>query len=548
MRLSAWTPQLSSRFVSASVLIVCAAYPLLYAGMYAGDAEIHLVYGENAAKGAFFEFNSGEASSGVTSPGWMLVLAGLFLVLPAEFVPPAVKLLCLATWYALIYVVYKISARIMHDNGLACGIAIICGVLPGSAYNSTIGMENGLFALLIYTAFYLMLIWAWFDTSRHVTWRDLLVGGLLGVSTWLRPEGIVVGGLLVLYRSVLWWRTEGFRRAIMSQVLCTAGFTFFVLTLVYFHYIFTGDLVPSSGRSRTILGHLDSLRLGPLLVSTRFAERLIAYLPLTALFVVGLVCIARKVVPWRDDSRSEGSEDTITHICTIMCLMFALFFVLYSTLLGTAHLARYIIFLMPIVVIVGFIGVAGLWRSCSAGSIRTNRPLLAILGGMGLLLVVTFGVETVLRMNLTSHQELWRVMQAPSLRRQSSDELARDLGIPTADGPSESQVVLGCVEVQRRYWLDERFVIRSLDGRVDPLFFQYCHKGKVDYLGYLRARHIDYLIDLPKPRTIRELGRPFMDLLAHMAPGDRRAADGVDIFRMPSGAFKVIPEHGSSIP
>ena len=59
-------------------MAICFLYPLLYSGMYAGDAEIHLVYGENASKGCFFCFNPGEPSSGVTSPGWMLIIAMMF--------------------------------------------------------------------------------------------------------------------------------------------------------------------------------------------------------------------------------------------------------------------------------------------------------------------------------------------------------------------------------------------------------------------------------------------------------------------------------------
>ena len=43
-----------ARIVTVAIILV---YPLVFAGMYAGDAEIHLVYGESASNGHFFEFH-----------------------------------------------------------------------------------------------------------------------------------------------------------------------------------------------------------------------------------------------------------------------------------------------------------------------------------------------------------------------------------------------------------------------------------------------------------------------------------------------------------
>ena len=64
-------------FFAISVLAL-VTYPLLYIGNYAGDSQVHLIYGQNAAHGAFFEFNLGEKSAGVTSPGVHASYCGLF--------------------------------------------------------------------------------------------------------------------------------------------------------------------------------------------------------------------------------------------------------------------------------------------------------------------------------------------------------------------------------------------------------------------------------------------------------------------------------------
>ena len=124
-------------------------YPAVYIGMYAGDAEIHLVYAENAARGDFFEFNRGEKASGVTSTGYMLLLGAVFRLAPDSFVPVVVKSLDLLSWYALVALVYLTARRILGDDVWAYLAALAAGLLPGSAYNSTIGMENGMFGALV---------------------------------------------------------------------------------------------------------------------------------------------------------------------------------------------------------------------------------------------------------------------------------------------------------------------------------------------------------------------------------------------------------------
>src|SRR4029078_2904336 len=89
----------ASTLLGAAGLILVFIYPLLFRGMFAGDSEIHLVYGENAAQGHYFEFNPGEKSPGVTSPGYMMFLAMLFKTFPIQWVPLAMKGANLLGWY-----------------------------------------------------------------------------------------------------------------------------------------------------------------------------------------------------------------------------------------------------------------------------------------------------------------------------------------------------------------------------------------------------------------------------------------------------------------
>ncbi len=111
--------------------------------MFAGDAEIHLAYAERAAQGHFFEFNPGEPSPGVTSPGYMLLLSLFFLVLPAWSVALAAKIFDFVIWYAFIAVLYLLFQQVLRDRRWALGATLIAGILarlrrttPSSAWRT----------------------------------------------------------------------------------------------------------------------------------------------------------------------------------------------------------------------------------------------------------------------------------------------------------------------------------------------------------------------------------------------------------------------------
>ena len=106
------------------------------------------------------------------------------------------------------------------------------------------------------------------------------------------------------------------------------------LASIVFQFAYTGDLVATSILSRRVLTMRRALPLGPLQIDPAFAERLIFYLPLTTCFIVG-------------QRRSEVRPT----IQTFLLALFFQFFVLYTFITGAAQLARYAIFLMPIVAI-----------------------------------------------------------------------------------------------------------------------------------------------------------------------------------------------------
>ncbi|MEE2678382.1 MAG: hypothetical protein VX546_07380 [Myxococcota bacterium] len=467
-----------TRFLLLAAAATVLLYPLAYADVYAGDAVIHLIYAENAARGHFYEFNLGEVTAGVTSTGYMLLLAGLFRLLPAPLVPIAAKLLGALAWFASLAFVYAAARRWLHDWRWAAAAALTCGLLPGSVHNANVGMETPFF--LLWTAGWLALAarWDWFDGAA-ITWRrELLAGALLGFGFWLRPEAVLVSAAAFPVRALSVARLKG-PGAVFGALLPGAAAALAVAGVALgFHYYHSGLWLPTSGRSRMYLATLTSWRLGPFLFDPAFAKRLLAYAPLTALFLLGSVRLLRQRSGWG----------------RFVVLLFVFGFGVYSFLTGAHHLSRYTAFLFP-----GFVLVAAAGAQGFAAAFPVRRRL--ILGSLATIVAVLFVAEGTVRVfNLDPRGEdrlgrrgtFGELRNAPLARQAHSEAWLERLG-----QPRERPIVLAMQEVDLRYYLDNRFVVRSLDGRVDPLLLEFAAPDYVDHIGYFRARGVHFLLDAP---------------------------------------------------
>jgi hypothetical protein len=120
----------------------------------------------------------------------------------------------------------------------------------------------------------------------------------------------------------------------------------------------------------------------------------------------------------------------------------------------------------------------------------------------------------------------------PADRTRMTDALLAQL---KSTGPFPINV--GLVEVQMRYFYDPRVVVRSMDGIVDSLFSQYAHNGRYDYTGYMKARHVDYLLEYIDLNTKLDDWSPAM--LAPLPAGTVVLHNGVRFDRMEGNVTKV---------
>ncbi len=195
------------------------------------------------------------------------------------------------------------------------------------------------------------------------------------------------------------------------------------------------------------------------------------------------------------------------------------FFIFYSFVVGSAHLARYIIFIMPYYVLVAVAAARWIWEHRVAVGSRAQwvpaALLLAIVAQLGV-----FAIEIYQRRHLGAQDEVLRAMDAPRHRQELSDKLLAELG-----QPSNRPVAILLEEVQLRYWLDGRFVIRSADGRVDPALFKYVHGHGVDHLAYIKGRGVNFILETPDYTS--GPGQFSLRDLTNLKPGETLKRDGV---------------------
>jgi hypothetical protein len=504
----------ASNALKYAICALLAVFPFLYYGMYAGDAMIHVVYAENAAAGRFFEFNPGEKSAGITSPGYMLLVTGVFRLMAPEAVPIAVKWLNLAGWFGLLFASYRLGRTMGLSGNWALASLLVVGLMPGSAYNATIGMENGLFALVICAFALLVLAYRRLHPGARPVWAvELASAALLGLGAWLRPEGVAIAALWLSTRCYVAWRHGWAGRMWVGILAEGATVCVFVVGLLLFHHHHTGYWLPTSGVSRVLMAGRESASLGPLIVHPRFALRLAAYLPVTLLFAIGSIVALR--------NRREAPERAF------LVAVFWTFFVLYSVVLGAVHVGRYVIFLMPLY---GTIAVSTALSMVARPPKALGRSVIVLLACAVCWMGGVYWIEATQRLTLGGWSALWDLADAPRNRTATSDALIRQLGAPT-----RRPITLAFQEVQARYWLDERFVVRSLDGRTDRRLLRFADRREVDHLAYIRDREVDFLMELPNyNRTDSRLYT--LDRLRRLPPGGTCEREGLRFRRLVQSA------------
>jgi len=207
------------------------------------DAYISYRYVANYLNGDGLVYNIGERVEGFTNFGWTIYMI-LLGVIGANFM-----LLSKITGFlfggGVVWLTFLIARRILDDDDTSFAVVatLLVGVNQSLAYWSPAGLETAAFAFFAIWSFYLYLNRNW-----------LLIFSLV-MAVWIRPEGAVVTGILILLEA---WERRGLPRFTMS---CAGLALAMSLPFVAFKISYYGSVFPNPFFAKTSFT-LDQLANG----------------------------------------------------------------------------------------------------------------------------------------------------------------------------------------------------------------------------------------------------------------------------------------------
>ena len=472
-----------------------------YAFVWGGDPEIHIIFARNALNGHWLQFNPGEYTSGETSPVYMLCVAGLLKLFGVPGAVIGMKCTGLATMLVVAWQVYA-HARWRGLDQLG---ALLHGALflsfPFVSLQALLGMENMPFAAAACYVLRTLLegrltMIRWRDTVRWVA--------ILSLVFFLRPETMflcaAIAACFLLQRR---WRE-------LASLATVAVIVF--ATIVAIQRV-TAVPLYGAGVLRAATSRLESHTF-ELFGHTGFISGKPAQL---AVYLWPMLFLCRRTNVG-GERRNWAQWATYLFVVAIPILLHVI------CVLPNTHFSRYSLYIVATILLLCGHGANGQRGTLSAGLF-----VLACL--------VYVPAEYAQR-----ERAMGDAYRSYAHLRESVRELGTDSGRTLSNALCKElhcvdgiPVVLAAGEVQIRGRLDERFLIRSLDGIVDFRLNRHVYDRGIDYFGYLRDRRVDYLLSLPNYATAP--GHVSLSRLSRLRIDQTQTIDGVEFVGFRSEAL-----------
>lgn len=219
------------------------------------DAWIHIRFAQNFAERGEFSFNPGSPTAGSTSPLWVLLLAGISVVLKS-YVAGAL-LLGITGYFCLIIMTWLVLRRALDQSGPAMLAALTVAVNPRILWGALSGMEICLAAFLAVAA-------AGLFVSEEVArpngdpgmgYRNLWakvrywsMPALLGLASLARPEAHLLFALAVFLRVARSCRRDTAARELF-RLIPYQMIVVYLLTVLPWHlfaHFSSGSVLPNT--------------------------------------------------------------------------------------------------------------------------------------------------------------------------------------------------------------------------------------------------------------------------------------------------------------
>jgi hypothetical protein len=213
-------------YLIASQLTTGAGFPL-------DDAWIHQTYARNLAQGYGWSLIPGEPSAGLTAPLWALLLAPATLLHLGPF--QLTFLLGWASLWGLSLTAAKLTDVLLPGQPRwSLAVGLLMALEWHLVWAAGSGMETLLFTLLVTYILSLLVL-----QEEMTNKNSLLIGALVGLSAWLRPEGIT----LLAAVGLVWLCRD---RKFKSGAFTLAGFALAFLPYLAFNRWLAGAGWPNT--------------------------------------------------------------------------------------------------------------------------------------------------------------------------------------------------------------------------------------------------------------------------------------------------------------
>lgn len=449
-----WAP------IALAIVVASAALStFLYWPVFGGDPEIHIIFARNLLRGHPLQFNPGEFTSGETSPLYMVLVAAMDLAVGA-YVPLAMKAAGVLALLAICGLLHRAARR----QGASSPLALVLGALPlffpSLPFQALLGMENMLFAASVVLA-----LQVWLDGPRGGRARIAVSLSLLPLFL-LRPETVLLGTCLAALGIA---DRDG--RGLVALGIGAAATLATVLALEHA----TGVPLQAPGALRAAISRLDGVGLRlfgqQLHLNPRVLQQLAYGAPLAALLA------------WNRKAAGVTRDERI-----ILAILYGLPLLLHLfTVFPSTHVSRYFLYANAALLLIFTRGMARV-ESRGQAAVRGIVVVLVLLGAT----VVPY--EHLARTAMGMDRVETTIAQLrPAFVAANSEATYAALGRP----PVPVVVALGEVEMRGR--LDDRFIVRPLDGVVDHRMADFVHAGRIDQVGYLKSRQVAFLLDTADP-------------------------------------------------
>ncbi len=221
-------------------IIVACGYILTAAVKYRigfplDDAWIHQTFARNLIQFGEWSFNPGYPAAGSTAPLWTLLLSVSFILRASPIIWSYILGIMIFGLLAICVVSIVNTNNIRRNRQVLFIGLIIVATEWHLAWATVSGMETILFSLMVIVSFWLL---------SQKTLQPVFIGTLIGMSVWVRPEGITLLGPTILVISYQFYGKKP--ELVRSFIKLILPLILLLIPYLSFNYLISGNVWPNT--------------------------------------------------------------------------------------------------------------------------------------------------------------------------------------------------------------------------------------------------------------------------------------------------------------